>query len=772
MARHSLFTRKTKSAIIIVNLCIVLGAVLLQFQYQLYEQKKQFNFTVNNVIRKDISDKFSTTKGILTSLVSYYHASHDRSPSSFANFSGDLLKNYPFLTAIGFARLVPHDERINFEESMRDYGLYDFTIKRFEPESESFVREEDQPRYAPIVRIEPSSYRLSMYYGYDLLNSPYFRDGVLKAIESSQIVTVYNFFKAVDLQTYYLLKATYAGITVPTTREERLEKVNGLYIVNIDLKTLLLPIKEQFAVGSIIVDEEQRLVGDRQTETGKKYLTQLEYLQPLDEVKKVYLQVRRPIYFNDFDLFMPYAVLASIIVLQVMVVLLWRKDLLVRRELNYQAKHDDLTGLPNRMFLRDKLKDLLEQFEVHGIGDESIAIVFIDLDHFKEVNDSYGHQFGDEVLLEVSRRFQETLRKTDTICRLGGDEFIVLLNTVGDSKVIITTIERIRECIAEPVVVESRKVYLSASFGVATFPEGGVTAGDLLKNADAAMYKAKKDGRNRYCFYSKEMTERAIERLTLESKLRQAIEDDVFKVYFQPQLDGRTNAIIGLEALVRWFDGGTFVSPEKFIPLAEDTGLIVQLDLIIMEKAIRQLGLWHKAGLMPGTLSLNLSTRQLQHPEFISHLEETLVKYDCRPEWIELEITEGHIMSDPEAAIVFLRRLAEQGIRLAVDDFGTGYSSLSYLKKLPINRLKIDRSFVRDLPDNEDDVTITTTIIALATSLNLEVIAEGVETEEQRQLLVELGCPHLQGFLYSPARPAGEIQKFLRVNPFLSDLRN
>jgi EAL domain-containing protein (putative c-di-GMP-specific phosphodiesterase class I) len=286
------------------------------------------------------------------------------------------------------------------------------------------------------------------------------------------------------------------------------------------------------------------------------------------------------------------------------------------------------------------------------------------------------------------------------------------------------------------------------------------------------MYKAKKDGRNRYCFYSQEMTERAIERLTLESKLRQAIEDDVFKVYFQPQLDGRSNTIIGLEALVRWFDEGTLVSPEKFIPLAEDTGLIVQMDLLIMKKAIRQVGLWYKAGLKPGTLSLNLSPRQLQHPEFISNLEKTLEKHGCRPEWIELEITEGHIMSDPEAAIIFLGRLAEKNIRLAIDDFGTGYSSLSYLKKLPLSKLKIDRSFVRDLPDNEDDVTITTTIIALATSLNLEIIAEGVETNEQRQLLVELGCPHLQGFLYSPARPAEEIEEFLKVNPFLSDLRN
>lgn len=359
-----------------------------------------------------------------------------------------------------------------------------------------------------------------------------------------------------------------------------------------------------------------------------------------------------------------------------------------------------------------------------------------------------------------------TLRKTDTICRLGGDEFIVLLDTVGDDDLIVTTIERIMDCMKEPVISDSRKVYLSASFGVATFPGDGDRVSDLLKNADAAMYKAKQIGRNRYCFYSAEMTEKAIERLTLETKLRQAIEDDAFEVYYQPQLDGRTGAIVGLEALVRWFDEGELVSAGKFIPLAEDTGLIVPMDLLVMEKAIAQLGLWKKAGLSLGTLALNLSTRQLQHPDFIDIIEEKLASHGCKPEWIELEITEGHIMGDPEAAIVFLKRLAEKNIRLAIDDFGTGYSSLSYLKKLPLNKLKIDRSFVQDLPDDEDDVTITTTIIALATNLNLEIIAEGVETEEQRKLLVELGCPHLQGFLYSPAIPAEEIEKYLISNPF------
>lgn len=758
--------KKTKSAIILVNCCVLLIVVLLQLQYQISEHKKDFVFTITNVIKKDISDKFSTTKGILTSLVSYYQASRDRSPSSFANFSGNLLNNYPFLTAIGFAKIVEGDERTTFEESMLDYGFYNFSINRYDTEAQSFVPARKHKRYAPLIRVEPSNYKLSRYYGYDLLNSIYFHENVRFALESSQIVPVYNFFEAAELQSYYFIKATYAGESIPFNSDERLAKVSGIYIINVDISQLLQPIKKQFAGWSIDVSEETKVAQESDSFQDLKGILNLQHRTPLDEIENTFLFVHRPLRFADFDLFMPLILITSVVTLQVMVVLLWRKDLLVRRELNYQAKHDDLTGLPNRIFLRDKLRGTIEQLMRNTETNNSIAIVFIDLDHFKEANDSYGHQFGDEVLKEIARRFQLTLRKTDTICRLGGDEFIVLLDTVGDDNLIVTTIERIMDCMKEPVISDGRKVYLTASFGVATFPEDGVRARDLLKNADAAMYKAKQEGRNRYCFYSTEMTEKAIERLTLETKLRQAIDDDGFEVYYQPQLDGRTGAIIGLEALIRWFDEGVMVAAGKFIPLAEDTGLIVPMDLLVMEKAIAQLGVWYKEGVYSGTLALNLSTRQLQHPDFIDILEEKLERYGCKPEWIELEITEGHIMSDPEAAIIFLERLAKKNIRLAIDDFGTGYSSLSYLKKLPLNKLKIDRSFVQDLPGDEDGVTITTTIIALATNLNLKIIAEGVETEEQRNLLVELGCFQQQGFFYSPGVPAAKIEEYLRSNPF------
>lgn len=772
MMKGPLFTKKTKFAIFFTSCCTVCILGLLLFQYQIYEHKKDFDFTVNNIIRKDISDKLSTTKGTLTSLVSYYQATHDHSTSSFSHFSSDLLHNYPFLTAIGFAKLVGDAERTVFEESMLESGLYDFRISRYDPESESLVPALPHKQYAPLTRVEPSNYRLTRYYGYDLLNSIYFQDGVRAAMESSQIVPVYNFLQTVDLQSYYFLKATYEGNLIPETRDERLQKVTGIYIVNVDFNMLLLPIKQQFPGWFIDIPEKQKVGPEQKFLPEGKSIFVLEERQSIDEMKGISLHVRRPLSLTDFDLFIPSMLIASVVALQIMVVLLWRKDLLIRRELNNQATHDDLTGLPNRKFLRDKLRTILGRLKANPEGPNSIAIVFVDLDHFKGINDSYGHQFGDEVLIEIADRFQATLRKTDTICRLGGDEFIVLLDTVGDDDLIVTTIERIMGCMQEPIIIDSRKVYLNASFGVATFPDDGEHVSDLMKNADAAMYKAKKIGRDNYCFYNAEMTEKAIERLTLETKLRQAISDDTFEVYYQPQLDGRTGTITGLEALVRWFDKGVLISPETFIPLAEETGVIATMDLQIMEKAIAQLGRWHKAGLQPGVLALNLSPRQLQHSDFIDVLEEKLIRHGCRPEWLELEITEGHIMNDPEAAITFLTKLAEKKVRLAIDDFGTGYSSLSYLKKLPLNKLKIDRSFVKDLPHDEEDVTLTTTIISLATNLNLQVIAEGVENDEQRKLLIELGCPYLQGFLYSPARPAEEIEKMLENNPFHIRLKN
>ena len=300
------------------------------------------------------------------------------------------------------------------------------------------------------------------------------------------------------------------------------------------------------------------------------------------------------------------------------------------------------------------------------------------------------------------------------------------------------------------LIVQRVQLYVSSSIGISICPDDGGSAQNLLKYADSAMYKAKAEGRNNFQFYSAEMTELAFERVVMEASLRAALKNKEFVVYYQPQIDARNNVLMGMEALVRWNHPTMgIVSPAKFIPLAESTGLIVELDRVVMQKAMRQISTWYKEGLNPGRLALNLAMKQLQQKDFIEFLKEMMKITECKAQWLEFEVTEGQIMTNPGEAIKILSEISELGIELAVDDFGTGYSSLAYLKKLPIDKLKIDQSFIRDLPQDEEDATITKAVIALASSLNLKIVAEGVETKEQKDFLVENGCSNIQGYFYS-----------------------
>ena len=318
----------------------------------------------------------------------------------------------------------------------------------------------------------------------------------------------------------------------------------------------------------------------------------------------------------------------------------------------------------------------------------------------------------------------------------------------------------------QKITIVNHDFYVTLSIGISIYPEDGINSEILIKNADAAMYKAKEDGRDTYRFYNEAMTKKAFERIVMESSLRTALEKKEFIVYYQPQIDGQTNKLIGMEALVRWRHPVMgLVSPIKFIPLAEETGLIISLDQWVMKTAMNQIVQWYKDGLNPGVLALNLAIKQLQQENFMEILSSLLEETGCKPEWLELEVTEGQIMNDPERAIITLNQINKLGIELAIDDFGTGYSSLSYLKRLPIDKLKIDQSFIKDLPSEDEDVGITKAVISLANSLNLKVIAEGVETQEQKDFLVENGCNNIQGYFYSKPIPADDI----KVN-FLEEL--
>ena len=427
--------------------------------------------------------------------------------------------------------------------------------------------------------------------------------------------------------------------------------------------------------------------------------------------------------------------------------------------LNFQAHHDSLTGLPNRILYQDRIERAIEKAKR---SQKLFMLLFIDLDHFKEVNDSLGHDVGDEVLLEASKRLALCIRAEDTLARLGGDEFTVLLEDMDKIQDVIGVSQKILNTFKEPFSVKGHKLYLTCSIGISIYPNDGVLANDLLKFADNAMYKAKAEGRNNFQFYTKEMTEIAFERIMLESNIRQAIINSEFVVYYQPQYNGKTKKMIGVEALIRWQHPSIgIISPGKFIPLAEESGLIIEIDNWVMRTAMVQIKEWRSKGYTPGILSLNLSIKQLESSTFVSNLQSMLEEVQFKPEWLKLEILERDVMNNPQENILKLSLLHELGIQLAIDDFGTGQSSLTYLKRFPVDQLKIDQSFIRDLKNNEEDDAIVLVVIALAKALKLEIIAEGVETKEQLDFLLENGCENIQGYYFSHPLTKEDMLKVL-----------
>ncbi len=423
-------------------------------------------------------------------------------------------------------------------------------------------------------------------------------------------------------------------------------------------------------------------------------------------------------------------------------------------KLQYQTKHDSLTDLPNRILFLDRLQQALKANQRHQ---QKLVVLFLDLDRFKEINDSFGHETGDELLRIVSERMTTTLRDRDSVARLSSDEFTLLLEQVPDDDAVIRVLQKVMQLFQEPFILDQHKLFITCSIGVAISPQNGESAEALLKNAHSAMYKAKAAGRNTYQFYTQDMTDRAYERMTLETDLRQAIEKNELEVFYQPQVNMSTGQILGMEALIRWRRPDGLVPPFKFIPLAEETGIIVELDRWVMAEAWRQFEQWQQDGLNPGVLSLNLSMIQLNHDDFITAVKQQLQLRDLPSNQLMFEMTETQMMQNPDRVVSMLEQLRALGVKLAIDDFGTGHSSLSYIKRLPVDKIKIDQSFVRDIPEDNDDMELTRAIIAMSHSLRLEVIAEGVETIQQAAFLQKHDCSEAQGYLYYKPMPAHEV---------------
>jgi len=430
-----------------------------------------------------------------------------------------------------------------------------------------------------------------------------------------------------------------------------------------------------------------------------------------------------------------------------------------QEQLEYQANYDALTGLPNRNLLHDRLKQsVFAQRLVRSIG-----VVFLDIDHFKFVNDSLGHNTGDKLLQKVAERLTEAVRDGDTVARLGGDEFILVLNDQTGQEVIYRAMQRIISKIAEPVEIDGEELLVTASAGISVYPQDGPDVETLLKNADAAMYRAKEMGRNNFQFYTAEMNRQVSERLKMETSLRRALERNEFELYYQPRIHVANGALVGCEALLRWQhpDFGLTL-PERFIGLAEETGLIVPIGEWVIKSACAQARAWQKKGAAPIAVSVNLSMRQFKQEALATAIDDALRHSGLDPRLLEMELTESLVMQDTDAAIRVLERLREIGVEVSVDDFGTGHSSLSYLTRLPISALKIDQSFVQDVKGtgSADEGIVAQAIISLAHNLKLKVVGEGVETGPQFDFLKKNACDEVQGYYFARPMPAVEFERF------------
>jgi len=425
------------------------------------------------------------------------------------------------------------------------------------------------------------------------------------------------------------------------------------------------------------------------------------------------------------------------------------------------ATHDTLTGLANRALFTESLNRALARADRHGWP---VALLFMDLDRFKNLNDTLGHQLGDEALKEAARRLNSCIRESDVSARLGGDEFVLLVEEYAGPTVLIEIAERILAAIYQPLALGGHEINLSVSIGICTYPADARDAGALLSNADIALYQAKEQGRNRFRFYSPRNNAHTVERLALETGLRYAIERNELVLLYQPKIGIASGRIVGVEALVRWQHPELgLLRPDRFIPLAEETGLISPIGLWVLRTACAQARAWREAG-MPMPVAVNLSARQFHDGRLVADIAAILAAAGLEPGDLELEITESTVMENPEQAVTLMDELRRLGVRLAMDDFGIGYSSIGHLKRFPIDSLKLDRTFVRDLPDDMNDVAITRAVIAMAHALSILVVAEGVEHEAQLALLRTEGCDEYQGYFCQPPLTEGELVRFVRAS--------
>jgi diguanylate cyclase (GGDEF)-like protein/PAS domain S-box-containing protein len=429
------------------------------------------------------------------------------------------------------------------------------------------------------------------------------------------------------------------------------------------------------------------------------------------------------------------------------------------QEINHLAHHDPLTALPNRRLFTDILKVEIAQSRRHK---SKLAVLFLDLDRFKNVNDTLGHEVGDELLKEVAHRFRKIIRESDTVSRIGGDEFNMVMADVARTEDIADFARKIIQSLRSPVIINGTELNITTSIGISVYPDDSEETDVLRKYADIAMYHAKQNGRNQFQFYNPSINVRSLERMQLERMLRRSIDAGELVLHYQPQVTIAGKRMVCAEALVRWrHPEQGFLLPGRFLPLAEETGFITEIDDWALRTVCRQARSWIDSGLPPVCITVNLSARRFQSPDLAAHISSVLAETRMPPGCLDIEVTESLVMSDAGRTASQLRSLLDMGVHISIDDFGTGYSSLNYLKRLPIERLKIDQSFIRDIADDPDDRAIIQAVTAMAHNMKMKVVAEGVETEEQLAFLNEAGCDEMQGFLFSEPLPPEEFRELI-----------
>jgi diguanylate cyclase (GGDEF)-like protein/PAS domain S-box-containing protein len=439
-------------------------------------------------------------------------------------------------------------------------------------------------------------------------------------------------------------------------------------------------------------------------------------------------------------------------------------DVSAARELSLRmshlAQHDGLTDLPNRILLYDRLTQAMTLAKRRR---KKLAVLFLDLDRFKHINDSLGHAIGDRVLQSVAERLRHCVRSTDTVSRQGGDEFVVLLSEVKKIQDAAVCAEKILAALSEPFGIDHHNLYAAASIGIATYPDDGTDADTLLKHADLAMYQAKDGNSNTFRFFERQMTLHLVERQEIESDLRRAIDRDQFVLYYQARVDLITEQIVGVEVLIRWkHPARGLVQPDKFMAIAEESGVVVPLGRWVLREGCRQGRAWLDAGMPPVRVAVNISAVEVRDKDFVEGVRSVLAETGLEPGSLELEVTETALLQNSKAVATVLQAIKDLGVHLALDDFGTGYSSLSHVRRLPIDALKIDRSFIRELATNSDDASVVRAMISMGRSLQMKVVAEGVETREQLECLRRYGCPEGQGYYFSKAIDAADFTRLLR----------